>query len=502
MPGKLIQAYRNSAYGPPLVTQKYSPLSNISFDEVDETFCSRMLRNRWKELRDRGLIPKPLALVVPNWADMVRDEAGKKPPLVVISTNRSKWIKQGVEAAAAQPPELRTYPATEEDPALRTYVNAGDLRALTAERKQKVSPPVYCPSRIGDAGPRNVYVVVHTAEYQTYRDNLADTGINVVGWTFQSPAGVKLYLTGFGASRFAAIEFCKALRAAATTEPEGDEEEGEAPWDYAWLLDDNVVALTSFAGYAAVEAAMDGAEETHVCAGFRGGSSAEDFTKIKKWAEKELEAGKIDPTRGKQAAALPPPEKEPGILQQVVLWNIAHLAKHNLNFGPVFIASGEDVSMGNYFIRKKTPFFFYGGIGVFKENPTDDNSPGSKTLKKAREGMTALFATMEGANPAPEPAPGTQPPPLKFKPLVNPRDEVVFDRGEQPLANFVVNVVLPNASVVIRPLAGVAATQNTAKCQAVEQITCAAIKLKLVGDDALNETFSDAAQEVRQVDRP
>jgi hypothetical protein len=76
-----------------------------------------------------------------------------------------------------------------------------------------------------------------------------------VGWDFVRPKDVKPFV-GFGASRFAAIEFCKTLRTNVT-------DLGKV-WDYAWLIDDNVVALENFAGLEKVEAAFPPSEFAQV----------------------------------------------------------------------------------------------------------------------------------------------------------------------------------------------------------------------------------------------
>jgi hypothetical protein len=460
---------KNIHYGPPLVNQKYAPLLDPEIVSKESKIYSGLLLNRWRLLSGLNLLPKPLALVVPNWATTIAAEAGKKPPLVVVSSNRSAWIKAGIEAADVQPENLKP------------FADAADLKAMTAVRGQTVSPPIYCPSRIGSSAPRNVYVVVHAHEYVTYQKNLAGKDITVVGWQFRPPAGVGApELSGFGASRFAAVEFCKVLRAQAAAAAAG-----VAPWNYAWLIDDNVVALTSFAGYEAVEGAMTA---EHACAGFQGGTAAENFLTNKTWANKELKDG-----RGKKVGALPP-SAPPGIIQQAALWNIKYFKDNHLNFGPAYIASAEDISLVNYFNRKKIPYFYYGGIGVRKEETTYDPGRGGRNVKAARERLAALFAVAEGADPAD----AVPPPPIN----VTPR-KAEEDGGTQLLADFVVNRVLPNC--LMSAQAADAAVQNNAKCQAVEQITHEAIKAGYVSDDALNSTFKINGaddQEVRRVDKP
>lgn len=474
MPTPVISAYRNSAYGPPLVNQKYAPLEDIVFTGADTDTCDAFLTRRWQLLAGMGLLPQPLHLIVPKWSTVTEAEDGTKPPLVVISTNRSNWIKKGIEAGNVQLTNVK----------LKQFVSASDLRALTALTGQTQSPPIYAPARIGDPDERKVYVVVHAAEYDTYKTNLAGTGITVVGWSFQPPRRRSIPLCGFGASRYAAIEFCKYLRTQA----------GE-PWDYAWLFDDNVVALGPFAGYQKVEDAMAAGGKTRACAGFHGGTVTLPPSEIRAWADKEVKAG-----RGKQTSKLEV-SKPPGLIQQASLWNIAYLTENKLNFGPIFIQSGEDVSIGNYFDVEETPYLYYEGVTIRKEDVTNDNSEGAKAVKKAREKLTAVITKMERLEAG---APFiTPPPPIKIKPLIK-TDDPVNDDEEQTMARFVSKSVLPHASDDIQARATEPATRNTAWCQATEQTICKAIKLGWVSDAAQNQTFKingDGTQAIEEVER-
>jgi len=503
---KYIRASRKMNYGPPNVTSKYSPLENISFAETDAGYCDDILMRRWKVLNFLGILPRPLALVLPNWATAVTSEqkARQKPPLVVISSNRSNWIKKGIDTGGLQLEALGS----------AQFDNASDLRALDLTDlnallgKTHPSPPMYCPSRIGAAaGPRNVYVVVHANEYLTYKTNLAGTGITVVGWMFQKPRPDEMLLCGFGASRFAAIEFCKTLRTRAGN-----------PWDYAWLFDDNVVAFTSFAGYLKVEAAMasgptdpaTGRPRPYICAGFSGGSTTISPIENTEWAKKELKEGKRDGIRGKEYAALPAVKKK-GLIQQAALWNIAELTRLNLNFGPIFVNSGEDVSLGNYFnvknkdeAKPKMPYLFYESISIRKEDTGDDSSPGARVVQKARETISALFAESERFDPRPFQDYLDFPPPLMIKPIkIDPKDPAT--ETEQTLAHFVVKTVLPHTSSTIQKKAKEKQTKDTGMCHAAEQTICKAIELERVEETTLNQTFKingDTPQDIVPSDKP
>jgi hypothetical protein len=461
-----ITTDKNTQYGPPLVNQKYAPLLDPQFTNVDQAVYTALITNRAANLRAANRLGRPLTLATNTWDKAVKAEATHLPPLVVISSNRSGWIAGGIVAAQKQLNHL----------GLRKFANASDLRALEANADQGQSPPIYAPTRIG--GNRNVYIVVHLLEYNTYKTALAGTGIRIVGYRFDEsgggPQGVSL--VGFGASRFAAMEFCKVLRRLAAAAAGGN-----APWDYAWLVDDNVVALSNFAGLAAAEAALQANE---VCVGIHGGTSAETFLTNRTWARAEVAEG-----RGRQAGALPADEP-PGIVQQMSLWNVNYLDTNYLNFGPIYITSAEDLSITNYFNSQNIPYRYYKGIGVRKEDTVYDNGPAATLLNNARKAI-AGFTTRCEARAGQPPAP---PPPTMIQP-VN-----ADDGGVQNLTNFIVNRVLPNAAP-LREQAGNANVQNTAKCQAVEQIVCGAIDEGFVAVAGYNASFKINGAQAQVVNR-
>jgi hypothetical protein len=465
-----ISTNKNTAYGPPLVTAKYSPLENIKFDAADRPIYTGLLNNRMTMLRAVGLIGQQLELTVPNWNATVNAELEHLPPLVVVSSNRADWIRRGINAGNTQLHDL----------GIAAYNSASDLRALTdLNNGLGISPPLYAPSRIG--ANRNVYMVVNIAEYTFYKAQLANTGITPVGWNFAKGVSAQrsLQMVGFGATRFAAIEFCKTLRQQLIAQG------GAAPWDSAWMLDDNTVALTNFAGFVAVEGALG----ANACAGLRGGTVALPSAHNKVWARAQLLAG-----YGQQvlnlAASVPP-----GILQQTALWNIGYLDTNRLNFGPLFITSAEDLSISKYFDNANIPYQFYEGIGVVKEIPVNDNSVGAAKLNNGRQSLTKWITTAESATPPG----GAAPPPIE----VEPADPA--DGGVQTLSDFITDRVLPNAGDVIRPQAKDPNMQAQAKSQAVEQLTSGALDAGLVLAGAIAATFriNGGNQQVVQMrDRP
>jgi hypothetical protein len=468
-----ITTDKNINYGPPLVNQKYAPLLAPVINVAGQPIFTGLLNNRMAMLNAAGLIGQALKLATtPSWAAITAAEAGHLPPLVVVSSNRAQWIRRGIDAGLAQAGLL----------GIAAFNNASDLRALTDWGHAGISPPLYAPSRIG--ANRNVYVVVHMAEYAFYKATLAGSGVTPVGWEFQKGVGARriLNMVGFGATRFAAMQFCKTLRERAAAAAGG-----VAPWNSAWLIDDNTVALTNFAGFAAVEAALG----ANAAAGFRGGTLAETPATNRAWATAEVNAG-----RGQQAGALPA-SVPPGIIQQTALWNVDFFALNFLNFGPLFISSAEDLSITNHFNNAGINYQFYNGIGVVKEDPTYDNRVGAQKVNKARQDLTAWVTAAESANPPP--TPGTvPPPPIDVQPVAP------ADGGVQLLSAFITGRVLPNAAAMAAQRNNVN-VQAQAKCQAVEQLTCGAINGGFVGAAAIAATFDvggGAPYPVQRLDVP
>ena len=475
-PPKPLIVDKNRKYGPPLVTDKYRPLGAITFTSQSEEYFGSLMTNRVEMLKSLGLLPQELHLSVPYWDDIAKSEVKKKPPLVVISSNRSTWIQAGIESANARLPYL------DED----KFENISDLRAIDIPQGMErtppnMSPPIYCPKRIGDAGPRNIYIVVHASEYNFYRQQLLPYGITIVGWAFRRPRRRGEWLTGFGPSRFAAIEFCKKLRIRATVA-------GTAPWNYAWLIDDNVVALTGFPGFDAIEREMTA---DHVCAGFEGGTANKTYAQNQEWAHDEIEA-----ERGKQSAVVPI-DQEKGIVQQAALWNIDYLTKKNLNFGPIYLESAEDMSFGFYLDGAAAKYRYYGSVSIRKEEVTFYDIPGCKSLQKERKRLIKLIADRENTKVFK----GTVPPPIIIKPK-----ETEDGEHEMTLGSFVVNRVLPKADKVkwdlleTKKVEVAEGLKNTARCQAVEQITSLAMKQKFVlPKTAMDNAFSSKGQAVKTV---
>jgi len=262
-------------------------------------------------------------------------------------------------------------------------------------------------------------------------------------------------------------------------------------WDYAWLLDDNVVGINGFPGYEVAEEAMRTASTTtpQVCSAFKGCANVESFSAIKIWAE-----GQVDEETG-----LTPLEIPRGIIQQAALWNIKYLAEKKWNFSPIFVASGEDVSIGNYFnavmpkkggspAKEAIPYLYYGGMKIHKEiveKEAHDETPGAIAVRTAKDAYAAWFATQEATA---TPRGGTAPPPVQIE---GTRTETV---------SAFITTWFNSDDKDVKPLvAGKDPTvQATAKCQAVEQAACGAIwyKTKHSTESYVNRPAVDATFEV------
>jgi hypothetical protein len=419
-----FKAERRPEYGGVNVTDKYRPMI-VAYDTGQKALHSKLITNRRALIRSANVLPQPLYLRT-NWDAAVAEEAGHLPPLVVISTNRSQWIANGIEASEAE------FTVT-------SYVGENDLNALTDWSDKRQASPIYAPRRT--VGNRNIYIVVHIYEQGHYAKALKGTGIRVVGWKFDAPEGSPIgQFVGFGASRFAAIEFCKHLRTRAGN-----------PWNYAWLLDDNVVGLTSFPGYAVFETMM-AANPGRVCAGFSGGTKAEVHSKTVSWARNEVDNGRAIP-----AAALPPIEPKGGLVQQASLWNIEYLTTNKLNFAPAFVASGEDVSICAYFDLASIPYYYTEGCKVWKEEAFSDGSPGAKLVNEARRVCTKWFGDAEAATVV-----GKGPPPP-----VRVQSE---EGGTQTLAAFITEWLSSDKAPKHLEGAATELVQQRAICHGVEQL--------------------------------
>jgi hypothetical protein len=424
--------YNNQYKVSALTNQKYLPLADVLCIE-DKAIYNKLLLSRLTQLIQRRMVTQLLEFTtsVPR-ATVIANEVGHLPPLVVVSAGRSAWLQDSLTTAR--------------DAATPDYGNVSNLEALTEAPEASELPVLYSSKRRGPN--RNAYVVVHSSEFAAYRQATAGMNITVVGWQFRKAPGINEAITGFGASRYAAVEFCKLLRRA-TAAPR---------WNYAWLLDDNVVALTNFAGFPRVEAAMN---PTTVAAGFQAATTIMTRKQVMEVVYKELALG-----RGNEVDTLPSVNTESGIIQQASLWNIQYLDDNFLNFSPVYATSAEDTSITYYLKMTGKTFLLYPGIEVIKSQATSDGGA-VNPLANLRRDFTEMFARHESATIPGEPSP----PPVMV--------DVV---GTTPTSSVTM-------SVFVRTYFGTDPSPDEVASRAMEQITVESIRQNKVDQRVLEQAF-------------
>ena len=435
---------------------KYNPIAQpVVLNRSDRAVLAQLLTNRIEALKYAGYpsLSLNLQLTVKDKKKLFDNSRGKAPPFVVVSSRRAAWIQSGFIHCDAIARSL----ATKRQAAIAGIM---DLRPLWWRVNDRItdarpSPPIYCPTRLGPSANRNVYIVVHLNEYATYCNALARyPTVTVVGWNFRGlprygsiadirqPPSLYSTLAGFGASRFAAIEFTKRLLHGGST-------------TVAWHFDDNVVALSNtFRGLKAYEDNLTGVP----CQGFAGLPVSYGSEWIRDWTR----TGK-DPRKTPGDAPTSP------IFQQAVLWNILYLNNTNTNFGLTYVASAEDVSLSKYFAAKATGWRFDNTVAILKEIASDGPvDQGAENLGKAKSQFEEIFATIESLDLPGQPA-------TRVAVQVDPRRTT-------KIRDFISGYVTKGYEDRI-------GLRDRAACQAAEEITKTAIGLKLV-TDAADTTFT------------
>lgn len=333
----------NSSYRPSsaLVTEKYTPLLEIKLEKSDTKLIQEIVQNRIEVFADMDVkVDRLTYLAIESLEHYAELEVGKNPPMVVVSSNRSGWIKNGYDKANRILESI--FPS---EPSFKT---------VTDPRVLKEGPvPFYLPIRMTpeEASTRNVYLFVANDEYYTYYKAFKDTNITVIGWRTEGT----LRLTGFGGSRYAALEFFKLLLSKYKV------------CSSIWMLDDNVSYIRNFPGLAAVEGQLG----TLFGLGFNGGTQVIAESKF-------IEMAKL-PAPTPVAANL---HSEAPILQQAVLWSVAQFLKADLSFSPYFITSAEDTSLTKFLGLKNCKY--YSGCKILKGETYPDQSIGVEVLQETK----------------------------------------------------------------------------------------------------------------------
>ena len=427
-----VQNYGN--YGGNLINQKYRPIQNPDFAGGDRDDALAFSNQRINYLNNLGRFPGRLYFYTSgDWQNIVTTEEGANsaPPIVVVSSNRSGWINTGFQNGDNILGQLN----------IANFTDVRDVRAFNYPDGAADSPipPWYFPKRVNDAN-RRTYILVHLFEYGKYRELLNDYNrVHVIGWGFAPRAWPVVApnhpYAGFGASRYAAIEFCKLLRR--TCNP--------SRWNHAWLVDDNLYYINSFRGFASAEGVTTA--NNYRAFGFGAGTSNDTVANIRQ--------GNIAYDANNNTAYNP--ANTDGVLQQAVLWDIEWLDQQYLNFSPYFLASAEDTSFTNYLRQNFADQFRIATVSTIRKQEVNahDNDVRGQAVNAARAHYEAEFA----ANLANR----------------NGHENVRPHNGGNAVAlrNYVVNTVLPASQLAAQ--AANAATQNRATTQAAEVIMAHAV---------------------------
>lgn len=389
----VLNAQNNGLYGGNLINQKYSPLANIILGGGVPAEYRNLFTTRIDQLRNNNIYPPNTLNLYANWNVVNGAVNVNQAPMVVISSSRAEWMARILQNAVDHGPfDGYTDPGTFDDGVV----------------------PWYAPGRSG----RPVYVVVHWSEYQYYADRLAAIPlVTVVGFQFTAAAPM-LDMVGFGVSRYAALQLVIHLG-----------------YHRAWAVDDNVVNINGFPQtLAPVEADMP-AQPVFWGIGFRAASANINLAGL---YDGEVTFAPVQYNFGTMG---------PGILQQVVLWNIDQFRQGNLNFSPIFVSSNEDISLSNFLQATNRAERVITSLRIVKYEPVKDsnlNVGGTVQVPRRRNRMLGFFDQIEDSIP------------------INPGG------GQVRLFRFIVDTVLPNAQQP-RPAA------LWAQSQAVEQVMAAAI---------------------------
>lgn len=404
-----ISVQNNTNYGGTNTDGRYNPLNarQIDLGSATQADCQGIFTPRNTALNILSI--GSLTLYASNW-NVIQTQLqgqGALPPMIVVSSNRAQWIKGRYD--------------------FLTNLQLANIQDVNDTSALQSGPTLwYDPRRVNSAN-RHVYIVVHQYEYADYQNQLNNTNITVIGWSFgtvnvAAPGNIPTSLVGFGATRFAAIAFCKSLNLSK-----------------AWMVDDNVAYIQGFPGFNAAEAAMG---NNLWGLGFQGASRNSTDQQI----------------QGLTARTAARTLTNASILQQVVLWNIADLTYQatEYNYDPYFIASKEDLSFTKYLVKQdpdKIKIYEAKQARIIKATPTTPTpAPQSaQSLATARDNLLEQVYHVE--------------------------QNVQVNNPPQGLSGFITTQVFPNKTInpIRLPNTPPPADRDKAQSQAMEQIATAII---------------------------
>ncbi|MDE1714214.1 hypothetical protein PWG14_16925 (plasmid) [Chromobacterium amazonense] len=335
------------------ITNKYAPLCNIVFDDqkTAHTFLDAFGKSR--NIQFSGL-----ELITTFQGKLTEDEL---TPIIIVSSGRSKWIHDQIIKDINSLCEYDPHDQTTED---INPLGKFDLIGYLKNKKNYAeadphlnnrTPLWYSPLRTYDYNIkklRKTFFIVHHQEYPHYKDKLEkfkDIGFEIVGFKF-TLNGEDAKIAGFGASRYAAIEFAKQI----FTPPDENKLNNKvknngttSKKNYAWIVDDNLAHIKNMENDLGV---FEGRLKQNANAAYAIGFSG--ATKI----ENDIDVKLNEDTIQKNFTI------EKGLIQQAALWNISNIAKdysdkNKINFRVEFITSNEDTSFSaaqqdKFFITK------------------------------------------------------------------------------------------------------------------------------------------------------
>lgn len=344
-----IKAEINIYYDPKGdIYQKYRPLNHDTLKisvQTDQGVIKKIAADRIKALDKDNRNMYLLKFRAKNIRQIQDTEkaAGRKAPLAIVSSGRSAWIKsmytKGKELLGNS----------------QRFAGIDDLTPIANGDKI----PIYFSYRLTseDADQRGFYIFVQQNEYQTYYNDLMDTGITVIGYELGTPFKPML---GFGASRYAAVNFFSYIGVS-----------------QAWLIDDNILYISRLHEFSFFEETMN---RNPGCWALGGTGQSAYQTKD------SLSQIKKPPNY-----VFPKEYTSPDFLQQAVLWNIKQLVGNTFNFSPYFICSGEDVSI-SYFLGKDKCKAYYECL-IYKG--CDSAVPPNKQLQNLKNEVYKVISRVD-----------------------------------------------------------------------------------------------------------
>ena len=458
-----LQISNNTDYGGILITEKYAPLlCNLEEwkepnKQKDIDLCLNAWHRRIEALKKLNLFPAQLEFYS---SEKLNNQEAALTPIVVPSSSRSAWIAE----------QIYNY----------YYNHGGESNNLFWYQPNKVKyifvnyHEYDYYTKILNRIKKSIYDAITIKEINIIDNCTALKNLNnlkVVGWKFKKlqpgkELNTKLELVGFGATRFAAIEFCKYLSL-----------------KKVWMVDDNVFGVVGFSGFTQLERNMESKQDL-VALSFIGTANivkieeaidkmSAKSNKQEQEKDKSLEIQSDRNKREKQShkkrpiTESKPQDPQPSsvkanpssILQQCVLWNIDKITELGINFSPYFISSSEDVSLSYYLSNleqpKKATTEIYPNsiVKILTYYDTDDKyvseevSKGAEQLKLLRKNIEEYCSNLIG-------------------------EELYIDRNN--LKEYIRLTVLPNSKISSHATNPIAI--NKATSQAIEELIYSVVK--------------------------